>query len=99
LLQLIAMGGSGLTGVELRVTILVTLGREGKEVGLDMDLGTEREIERGDDVGCEMGRGRMVVDWEMGVTLLVRERASLPASVKERDWGERGGSSGNIVMP
>ena len=24
--------------------------------------------------------------------LLVRERASLPVSVKERDWGEKGGS-------
>lgn len=43
-------------------------------------------------------RGRVVVvGRELG--LLVRERASLPASVKERDWGEIGGSSGNIVMP
>ena len=24
--------------------------------------------------------------------LLVRERASLPVSIKERDWGEKGGS-------
>ena len=28
----------------------------------------------------------------MVVGLLVRERASLPVSVKERDWGEKGGS-------
>ena len=42
-------------------------------------------------------RGRVVVVRELG--LLVRERASLPASVKERDWGEKGGSSGIIVMP
>ena len=33
------------------------------------------------------------------VGLLERERASLPASVKESDWGKIGGSSGIMVIP
>ena len=53
---------SCLTGVEFRVTILVTLGSEGE--GLDIDLGTDKEIERGDEIGCEMGRGKVVVQIE-----------------------------------
>lgn len=79
---------------ELSVTILVTLGLGGE--GLEKDFGTEREIERGEENFC-VGRGKLEEGRVEG--LLVKERASFPASVKERDWGEIGGSSGNIVMP
>ena len=43
------------------------------------------------------GLDRVVVCMKGGS--LVRERASLPASVKESHWGKIGGSSGIIVIP